>query len=380
MNTIAFAFDLDYSASNEVYYSLRSNGSALFGDWELVPLAYDFETVVVDLFKSGRIDALAGSFISDSWLRSLGRKRIPMVNLSWLSNIQSVPTVTVDDVKVGQVAAENLFEQGWQQFAFAGNPSLEFSRLRNTGFKQVLDNAGCKVLEFPISRKAEAIKWLSTVEEGTVIFSANDSIARRVVLLAKQAERRIPEEIGVLGVGNSQLESIFAGVDISSISLPSEGIGMQAAKVLQAQIEKGPAEPCSYLLPPGPVMERETTRRPESNDAVLEEALLFIRANFSRDLGVDEVAKYSGVSRRSLELRFQKELGHGPYAEIQRLRLEQAEYLLRDTELKIKDVAARCGFPEQHRFSTFFRRWKKLAPKEFRSKIRGSFSLQTPAS
>jgi len=127
-------------------------------------------------------------------------------------------------------------------------------------------------------------------------------------------------------------------------------------------------------------MERETTRRPESNDAVLEEALLFIRANFSRDLGVDEVAKHSGVSRRSLELRFQKELGHGPYAEIQRLRLEQAEYLLRDTELKIKDVAARCGFPEQHRFSTFFRRWKKLAPKEFRSKIRGSFSLQTPAS
>ena len=33
-------------------------------------------------------------------------------------------------------------------------------------------------------------------------------------------------------------------------------------------------------------MERETTRRPESNDAVLEEALLFIRANFSRDLGL----------------------------------------------------------------------------------------------
>ena len=317
-----------------------------------MPLAYDFETVVVDLFKSGRIDALAGSFISDSWLRSLGRKRIPMVNLSWLSSIQSVPTVTVDDVKVGQVAAENLFEQGWQQFAFAGNPSLEFSRLRNTGFKQVLDNAGCKVLEFPISRKAEAIKWLSTVEEGTVIFSANDSIARRVVLLAKQAERRIPEEIGVLGVGNSPLESIFAGVDISSISLPSEGIGMQAAKVLQAQIEKD-RRTLFLSFAAGASLERETTRRPESNDAVLEEALLFIRANFSRDLGVDEVAKHSGVSRRSLELRFQKELGHGPYAEIQRLRLEQAEYLLRDTELKIKDVAARCGFPEQHRFSTF---------------------------
>ena len=94
MATIAFAFDLDYTVSNEVYQALRESGTSL-DEWNVVPLAYDFERVIVELLDSGRIDALAGSFMSDLWLQSLGKRQLPMVNMSWLSTIQSVPTVTV---------------------------------------------------------------------------------------------------------------------------------------------------------------------------------------------------------------------------------------------------------------------------------------------
>ncbi|MBT3469912.1 MAG: hypothetical protein HN467_11360, partial [Opitutae bacterium] len=112
MPTIAFAFDLDYTASNEVFQSLRESGSTV-GEWEVIPLAYDFERVIVELLDSGRIDALAGSFMSDTWLESLGKPELPMVNLSWLSTIQSIPTVTVDDEAVGMHEARILLDRGW---------------------------------------------------------------------------------------------------------------------------------------------------------------------------------------------------------------------------------------------------------------------------
>lgn len=373
MPTIAFAFDLDYAASNEVYHSLRESGPPLVENWDVAPLSYDFETMLVELLQSGRVDALAGSFLSDSWLETLGRRKLPMVNLSWLSTIQSVPTVTVDDEALGRQAAETLQKGGWSHFAFAGNASLHFSHLRRKSFREAAGRQAGEVPDLPVSKKTELTESLRTLPEDTAVFCATDPIARQVAQHCRLAGRSIPEEIGVLGVGNSPLESIFAGVELSSIPLPSRGIGRLAAQVLHEQLSGGDVPPRAYLVAPPAVVERESTRRPGFHDAVLEQALQHIRANFSRNLGVEEVARQAGVSRRSLELRFQKQLGQSPYRTIQNLRIEHAETLLRDTDLKILEVAALCGFPEQHRFSAFFKKWKKLAPKEFRRKIRASF-------
>jgi LacI family transcriptional regulator len=379
MPTIAFAFDLDYTASNEVFQSLRESGLTLDG-WEVVPLAYDFERVIVELLDSGRIDALAGSFMSDTWLESLGKPELPMVNLSWLSTIQSIPTVTVDDEAVGRHAARILLDRGWQHFVFAGNASLYFSQLRLNGFSRELKEAGMETGLLPTTNRTDIVASMKEAEPSTAIFCATDQQARGVTKACRLAHRQIPNEIGILGVGNSPLESIFAGINLSSIPLPSRAIGKQAANILQMQLGGEVVPPRSFLIEPLPTVERDSTRLPGTTDPVLEKAKKFIDENFARDLGVDEVAQHAAISRRSLELRFKKALGHGPYSEIQRLRLQRAEILLRDTDLKIMEIAVRCGFPEQHRFSTFFRKWKKLAPKEFRHRIRDTFKLQTLAN
>ncbi|MBT3470597.1 MAG: substrate-binding domain-containing protein [Opitutae bacterium] len=379
MPTIAFAFDLDYTASNEVFQSLRESASSLDG-WEVVPLAYDFERVIVELLDYDRIDALAGSFMSDIWLKSLGKPKLPMVNLSWLSTIQSIPTVTVDDEAVGMHAARILLERGWQNFVFAGNASLYFSQLRLNGFSRELKKVGMEPGLLPTASRSEIVAFIREAKPSTSIFCATDQLARSVTQACRQAGRQIPNEIGILGVGNSPLESIFAGINLSSIPLPSHAIGKQAANILRLQLEGKVVPPSSFLIPPLPTVERDSTRLPGTTDPVFEKAKLFIDENFMRDLGVDEVARHTAISRRSLELRFQKTIGHGPYREIQRLRLQRAEILLRDTDLKIMEIATRCGFPEQHRFSTFFRKWKKLAPKEFRRRIKGTFKLQIPAN
>ena len=88
--------------------------------------------------------------------------------------------------------------------------------------------------------------------------------------------------------------------------------------------------------------------------------------NLAQPLTVDFVARNAGVSRRSLEMKFKETLGRSPYAEITRLRMERASNLLLDSELRIYQIGERCGYPEQHQFSSAFKRFWKSSPKAFR--------------
>ena len=47
-------------------------------------------------------------------------------------------------------------------------------------------------------------------------------------------------------------------------------------------------------------------------------------------------------------------------------RLAAAQQLLRTTKLPIMEVGTRCGYPEAHHFSAWFKKQCGLAPKGYR--------------
>ncbi|RKH88769.1 helix-turn-helix transcriptional regulator, partial [Corallococcus sp. AB038B] len=55
-----------------------------------------------------------------------------------------------------------------------------------------------------------------------------------------------------------------------------------------------------------------------------------------------------------------------PRAYVERLRVEKAEGLIRDTELPLADIALACGFSSQSRFTTAFRRATGFTPARYR--------------
>ena len=84
------------------------------------------------------------------------------------------------------------------------------------------------------------------------------------------------------------------------------------------------------------------------------------------DWRVKELAHIAGVSYSGLRTLFCAVLGENLHSFIQRRRLEQAQMLLLDPGLSIKQVAEQMNFSSEFYFSNFFKRLKGVSPRDYR--------------
>jgi len=87
--------------------------------------------------------------------------------------------------------------------------------------------------------------------------------------------------------------------------------------------------------------------------------LLFIielmENHISDPLGMDEIARIAGLSRRQIERLFIHHLGRTPARYYLEVRLERARHLLIQSTMPIIDVAVACGFVSASHFSRCYR-------------------------
>ena len=91
-----------------------------------------------------------------------------------------------------------------------------------------------------------------------------------------------------------------------------------------------------------------------------------IRDKLSAEIGVAQLAKILGVSRRVLEMKFNKSLGRTVLQEIRRVRVEKAKELLSRTNLDMEEVARRSGFSGVGRLAVVFGEFAGIAPTIYR--------------
>ena len=82
------------------------------------------------------------------------------------------------------------------------------------------------------------------------------------------------------------------------------------------------------------------------------------------DLG--ELCERFSISRRSLFRYWKKHFNSTPAAYIARKRMQLAAYFIRNTELKLFEIAEKCGYSNQTYFSSEFRRFHGMTPHEYR--------------
>jgi AraC-like DNA-binding protein/tetratricopeptide (TPR) repeat protein len=95
-------------------------------------------------------------------------------------------------------------------------------------------------------------------------------------------------------------------------------------------------------------------------------ALDGMRGNVGHDWNVTELAGVAGVSSRTLQRQFRIFLGKPPRTALRDLRFESArrELLQGLSDVKVMDVALRCGFPHCGRFSVEYGRRYGEAPSQ----------------
>jgi AraC-like DNA-binding protein len=105
----------------------------------------------------------------------------------------------------------------------------------------------------------------------------------------------------------------------------------------------------------------ETPRNQRDSVAKMERAKGFLHAQMDRDIGLDELASYSGMDRFRLTRQFQRTFGLSPHAYLVRLRLRTARALLANGQGPAQ-VATKVGFADQSHLGRWFQRAYRLTP------------------
>jgi AraC-like DNA-binding protein len=110
---------------------------------------------------------------------------------------------------------------------------------------------------------------------------------------------------------------------------------------------------------------RPSTALKKSTDAVL----AYCHQHFARPIDFKALAARNAMSYSHLRQRLRRLTGSAPQAYVTRLRCEAARALLSDTDLAIKEIAARIGIEDPFAFSRTFKRCVGSSPLQYRRQV-----------
>ena len=329
-------------------------------------------------------DGIIARIETDGIGRQLRKFGVPVVDLSAARHIKGVPWADTDDHAIAQLGIEHFAERGFKHVAYCGDPGFEWSKKRGEYFQQLAEQAGCLCYEHqslprydgsfhPLSEMRRLVKWLRELPRPVAIMGCYDFKAQQVLDACRQLNIAVPEEVSVLGVDNDRLICELSEPRLSSIIPDTKRTGFEAAELLSRMMSgEIVATEQPLITQPLGIQIRESTDTLAIEDENVARALQYIRRHATANIRVSDVLRNVSLSRRALEHRFKKWLGHTPHEEIQRVRMNRIKELLSETQLSVHDIASRTGFEYGEYMAAVFKRETGLTPSEFRSQIQST--------
>lgn len=116
-----------------------------------------------------------------------------------------------------------------------------------------------------------------------------------------------------------------------------------------------------------PVSIKQLTQAQSIEQPKLAEAIELMQSNLEEPLTTDDLSHHVQISRRQLERLFKKYLDNVPSRYYLQIRLEHARKLLQSSGHSVSEIALRCGFSSGAHFSTSYRSFFGISPKEERA-------------
>lgn len=276
-----------------------------------------------------------------------------------------------DDRDIGRCAAQHLMAQGTIASCgyAAASDRRPWNKNRYEQFSAALARYGVPVSYFSDTdtRSVESIaEWLKSMPRPVGILAAYDDTARRLLVACRASGLRVPTDVSILGIGNDELVCMQTIPPLSSVIPNFEEEGYRAARELQA-LMLGRQSPTRRELRCGckGVAERGTTVCGKYAAVLVQRAIAFIKENAFRTINVDDVIRQLHVSRRLADLRFREITGTSIFAYITNFRLNHVRHLLETTDLRIGEIARRCGYDAAN-LKNLFARHFKCSMRDFR--------------
>jgi LacI family transcriptional regulator len=321
--------------------------------------------------------------------RAIRGLAIPCVGVGggygWYDVRSGIPYIYTDNDAIGRLGAEHLLGCGFEHLAFYGYPKTAtsgWSEERAVAFARACAAAGrdCQVFtgRHATARRWQDVQrelaaWIARLPRPVGLMACNDVRARHVLEACRALGLRVPHDVAVLGVDNDEVICELTDPPLSSIDQSARRIGYEAAATLDRALRGRPVSKAAarIVVPPIGVIARTSTDTMATGEEAVVLALRRLRENPWRKPDSAALAAEACVSRSTLDKRFKAVVGRSLHAEFVRLRVAGLRQLIAGTDLPLKTIAARTGFPSVQYMTTFLHRHTGLTPARLRAVERG---------
>ncbi|WP_146118832.1 substrate-binding domain-containing protein [Blastopirellula marina] len=318
-----------------------------------------------------------------SWLK---RGRVPVVIAGGDLIDSGLVSVYTDVHSVGYLAAKHLTEAGYENVAFVGYQKSDGSKRRRDGLATELAKEGIQLKalalkeipldsidnsDAPTEETLDKIKkLLEKSPKPLAVVALNDRIGQLVVQCAHELNLAIPDEVGVLGVGDTE-QARMSDPPLSSLQTPAIEIGYRCASLLHAMILGQPPKETVFEVPAQTVMARRSTvgwKRAAVTD--IDRAQDYIYQHACDGIRLKDVATAVRIPIRTLEIEFKKQTGRSMGEVIREVRLERVKHLLETTNLSTQRIAAMVGYSHYSYLNKLLRDELNVTPSQYRKQQR----------
>ena len=308
--------------------------------------------------------------------RKLG---IPVIDVSAARFVADLPYVETDDAAIAALAADHFLERDFRHFAFLGDNRFQWSDNRCRGFVEAVAANGYEVAVFsgrgrrttaPADDDAAVEAWLAGLPTPVALLACYDIRGRQAIDACRRTGIAVPDEVAVLGVDDDDVLCGLASPPLSSVIPDAIGAGRRAAELLEQLMRGESLERSEWLLPPLGIAVRQSTDVLAIDDPLVVAAVRQIRDHACDGIKVADVARVLKTTRRVLENRFTKRVGHTPHEEIAWVQFRRVEQLLRETELSLATIATRAGFRHTEYMTVAFTKRHGMPPSRWRQQRR----------
>lgn len=169
--------------------------------------------------------------------KKLMDRRIPVLFINCFYQSLQIPHVSMNDKQAGKVAAEYLIQKGHKKITGIFKLDDGQGHLRYAGFGEALNEAGLtcdesKILWVDTEDTKNLFKLKDKIRERlnghTALVCYNDDVAFNLLKVLKEMGIRVPEDLSVTSVDDSEL-AVLGDVKLTSVPYPMEKLGIKAA-------------------------------------------------------------------------------------------------------------------------------------------------------
>ncbi|WP_323703800.1 LacI family DNA-binding transcriptional regulator [Mammaliicoccus sp. Dog046] len=214
----------------------------------------DKEKNYLDQLLSNQVDGLiVGTHNSD--IHQYKNENLPIVAIDRIMN-QDIPIIESDNYQGGQLATQRLIDKGAKNIIHTAGPkSLNTpAQRRRKAYEDtmVANNLQpiCYTVDFNIPYKDKIEIFNRMFEEQPNmegIFASNDLDAALIMQIAKKFNKRIPEDIQLIGYDGTQIMRNILP-ELTTVVQPIEEIAIKAIEVLNERLENNKTLD-EYILP-----------------------------------------------------------------------------------------------------------------------------------